>query len=146
MLAPGDMNCIYKAVIQNFDILKEVRGMGEGLVNVGVTFTYCTIHFREEGLQLDAFHPLLLLIFLEDIDICSENIPPGKRISANIKFSVMKKLHYNTLRYVSNRWLSDSSCQKFLKMYPALKQHFSLNLVGNKSDLIKTEQYKHEVH
>ncbi|GBO10976.1 hypothetical protein AVEN_241825-1 [Araneus ventricosus] len=49
----------------------------------------------------------------------------------------------NTLRYVSNRWLSVvPSCQRILKMYPALKQHFLVDLVGNKSDLIKTERYK----
>ncbi|GBO10910.1 hypothetical protein AVEN_176767-1 [Araneus ventricosus] len=69
---------VNKAVFKIFDhrLKSEV---GEGLVNVGTCNLHIVHNAFGEGLQLDAFASII--DFLEDIDIWSENIPPGKRIS-----------------------------------------------------------------
>ncbi|GBO46817.1 hypothetical protein AVEN_197854-1 [Araneus ventricosus] len=81
---------------------------------------------------------------IKDIDILFRKYPSRKEDLIISSQCVDEEVVCNTLRYVSNRWLSVvPSCQRILKMYPALKQHFLVDLVGNKSDLIKTERYKH---
>ncbi|GBM52223.1 hypothetical protein AVEN_31042-1 [Araneus ventricosus] len=105
----------------------------------------CNLHIVHnafgEGLQLDAFASII--DFLEDIDIWFKKYPSRKEDLTISSQYVDEEVVCNTLRYVSNRWLSVvPSCERILKMYPALKQHFLIDLVGNKSDLIKTERYK----
>ncbi|GBN24967.1 hypothetical protein AVEN_245945-1 [Araneus ventricosus] len=103
-------------------------------------FTYCENAFGE-GLQLGAFASII--DFLEDIDIWFRKYPSRKEDLIISSQCVDEEVVCNTLRYVSNRWLSVvPSCQRILKMYSGLKQHFLVDLVGNKSDLIKTEWYK----
>ncbi|GBM30064.1 hypothetical protein AVEN_88278-1 [Araneus ventricosus] len=131
---------VNKAVFKIFDhrLKSEV---GEGLVNVGTCNLHIVHNAFGEGLQLDAFASIIY--FLEDIDIWFRKYPSRKEDLIISSQCVDEEVVCNTLRYVSNRWLSVvPSCQRILKMYPALKQHFLVDLVGNKSDLIKTEWYK----
>ncbi|GBM15330.1 hypothetical protein AVEN_210955-1 [Araneus ventricosus] len=132
---------VNKAVFKIFDhrLKSEV---GEGLVNVGTCNLHIVHNAFGEGLQLDAFASIT--DFLEDIDIWFRKYPSRKEDLIISSQCIDEEVVCSTSRYVSNRWLSVvPSCQRIWKMYPALKQHFLVDLVGNKSDLIKTERYKH---
>ncbi|GBM20860.1 hypothetical protein AVEN_224108-1 [Araneus ventricosus] len=125
---------VNKAVFKIFDhrLKSEV---GEGLVNVGMCNLHIVHNAFGEGLQLDAFASII--DFLEDIDIWFRKYPSRKEDLIISSQCVDEEVVCNTLRLSVV-----PSCQRILKMYPALKQHFLVDLVGNKSNLIKTERYK----